>query len=80
MREHKSFNKSLGEELFYTALQEVFNPDDIERQYSTDTRYPFACDFYIKSLDLFIELNLHWSHGLKPFDSTDPADLQKLND
>ena len=29
-------------------------------------RYPFACDFYISSLDLFIECNYHWTHGGKP--------------
>ena len=28
-----------------------------------DERYPFNCDFYIKSLDLFIELNIRPCHG-----------------
>ena len=36
-----------------------------------DARYPFACDFYIPSLDLFIECNYHWTHGSKPYEGTD---------
>ena len=47
------------------------------RQYR-DERYPFACDFYIKSEDLFIELNLNWTHGLHPFDKNNKQDLEKL--
>ena len=34
-------------------------------------RYPFACDFYISSLDLFIECNYHWTHGGKPYEGTE---------
>lgn len=44
-----------------------------------DSRYPYSCDFYIKSKDLFIELNLHWTHGGHPFDKNNPEDLVKLN-
>ena len=32
-----------------------------------DDRYPFHVDFYIPSLDLFIELNIHWHHGKQPY-------------
>jgi hypothetical protein len=44
-----------------------FNKDDIERQYKSKL-YPFACDFYIKSLDLYIEYNGNWTHGKESFD------------
>ena len=43
---------------------------DIVSQYK-DNRYPFACDFYIPSLDLFIECNYHWTHGGKPYEGTE---------
>lgn len=61
----------------YTLLCNIFNVDDIIRQYS-DNRYPFCCDFYLKSLDLFIELNFHWTHGGHPFDENSQADQEKL--
>ena len=32
-----------------------------------DDRYPFHVDFYIPSLDLFIELNIYWHHGKQPY-------------
>ena len=43
---------------------------DVITQYKDD-RYPFACDFYIPSLDLFIECNYHWTHGGKPYEGTE---------
>ena len=61
-----------------------FSKDDIKRQYKSKL-YPFACDFYIKSLDLYIETNGHWSHGwdhkkcLGPFNSNNPEHIKLLN-
>lgn len=76
-KKNNSFNSSAGEDRFYKRLSVIFAEDDIVRQYSSDTRYPFNCDFYIKSKDLFIELNYSWTHGGKPFESTE-QDFQKL--
>lgn len=45
-----------------------------------DDRYPFVCDLYIPSKDLFIELNFHWTHGKFPFDKNNPEHIKKLND
>ena len=45
----------------------IFEKDDIIRQYYDKDRYPFNCDFYIKSKDLFIEYQGHPSHGYCPF-------------
>ena len=45
-----------------------------------DERYPFNCDFYIPSKDLFIELNLFWMHGKEPFDKNNKEHLKRLND
>jgi hypothetical protein len=76
-RNNQTFTKSASEEAFYEELLKYFCYDDIYRQYS-DNRYPFRCDFYIKSLDLFIEVNLHWTHYTHPFDPTKSEDLNQL--
>ena len=72
-----SFNISTPEERYYSYLCNIYGESDIIRQYS-DERYPFACDFYIKSKDMFIELNLTWTHGGKLFDKDNQADINKL--
>lgn len=74
---HNTFNSSKPEEDFYKELCGLFNINDIIRQYGDD-RYPFACDFYIKSLDMFIELNLFWTHGKHWFDPNNQEDIEKL--
>lgn len=56
-KQNNSFNSSSYEENFYSNLLTIFENSDVVRQYK-DERYPFACDFYIKPLDLFIELNI----------------------
>ena len=61
-RQNGTFNTSNSEDNLYNILCEVFGKDDVMRQYSSDL-YPFSCDFYIKSRDMYIELNAHWSHG-----------------
>ena len=49
--------------MFDTIIQ--YYPDVIY-DVIVDGRYPYYCDFYIPSEDLFIELNAHPSHGSKP--------------
>lgn len=72
---NNSFNQSKPEEHCYEFLQEIY--PDVIRQYSSN-EYPFACDFYIPSENLYVELNAHWTHGKHPFDPTNPDDLNKL--
>ena len=36
--------------------------------------YPFVCDFYIPEIDLYIELNFHWTHGGHPYDKRKDKD------
>lgn len=62
----------------YHFLCIKFGELDVVRQYKC-SRYPFHCDFYIKSLDLFIELNATWLHGGHWFDETDISDLTVLS-
>lgn len=78
-RINKTFNTSTPEIEFHKYLIDKYGEDDILTQYK-DPRYPFACDFYIKSLDQFIELNLHPCHNFKPFDPKDLNDICKLED
>ena len=77
LKENNSFNSSNLEDEYYNYLQTIYNEEDIIRQY-TDDRYPFNCDFYIPSEDLFIECNYHWTHGGKPFNPQDDDCRQTL--
>ena len=67
-KKNNSFNISKPEDESYAILKERYL--DVVTQYKDD-RYPFACDFYIPSLDLFIECNYHWTHGGKPYEGTE---------
>ena len=70
-----TFNSSKTEFEILTLLKTKFQ--DVKAQYK-DSRYPFACDFYIPSLDLFLEFQGTWTHGGHPFDETNPKDLELL--
>lgn len=73
---NNTFNTSKDEELSYIYLKERYS--DVIRQYNQDKRYPFLCDFYIPSLDLFIECQYGWQHGNHPFDNNNQDDLNRL--
>ena len=82
---NNSFNISKPEKIMLEELQDKYGIDDVVMQYQ-DCRYTnpltgrkFNCDFYVKSLDLFIELNLHWTHGSHPFNADDDNDMILLN-
>lgn len=75
---NNSFNKSNGEDVANELLISHFGENNVIRHY-TDERYPFECDFYIKSLDMFIELNYHFTHGPHPFNASNKADVDLLN-
>lgn len=76
-KQNNSFNISKPESQYFAFLKTKFTEDDIITQYK-DNRYPFTCDFYIKSKDLFIELNLSWTHGYHPFNINSEEDLTLL--
>ena len=72
------FRQSPHEFVVMHYLCSRFGSDDIYYQYGLhpyDARYPYSCDFYVKSLDLFIELNCHYSHGDHWFDANDHDDV-----
>lgn len=59
---HGTFNTSKPEDVLYDMLVGTFGSDDVSRHYRSSA-YPFRCDYYVRSRDLYIELNAHWSHG-----------------
>lgn len=67
-KKNHTVNSSKSEIIMYHLLMHKFGENDVVHQYRCD-RYSFQCDFYVKSLDLFIELNAHWSHGTHWFGS-----------
>ena len=75
-RKNNSFNTSKPEDHCYELLKSKFN--DVIRNYSTDIRYPFNCDFYIPSKDLFIECHFHWTHGGTQFNKDSQEHLKQL--
>lgn len=74
-KKNKTFNTSKSELEIYNIIKEQYS--DVVYQYK-DKRYPFICDYYIPSLDLFIEYNGHWSHNNHSFNSNDENDINIL--
>ena len=70
-RKNNTFNTSKIEELSYILLKEKY--EDVIRQYKSEL-YPFVCDFYIPSLNLYIECNYHWTHGDHPYNENNKED------
>ena len=76
-RKNHTFNTSKPEDKSYTILLQHFNTEDIIRQHKSNL-YPFVCDFYIKSIDTYIECNFHWTHCGHKFDCNNKDDVNKL--
>lgn len=77
-RKNGTCNSSKPEQTMLLLLQDVFGEDNVLTQYTSDV-YPFHCDFYIKSVDLYIELNAHWSHGGHWYNVKNHKDIEQLN-
>lgn len=72
-RKNNTFNTSKPEQELYNIL--ILNYADIIKQYKSKC-YPYYCDFYIPSLNLYIELNNHWTHGKHPYDENNEDDIK----
>lgn len=72
--------KSRCEDRTYKRLLKLY-PDTL-REYIDFDRYPFKCDFYVPSKDLFIECNFHPSHGPHPWTDSESDNylLDSLNE
>lgn len=77
-KDNHTFNVSEKENDVYRILLNRFDKSDIVRQYS-DSRYPYSCDFYIRSIDTFIEYNGNWTHGGHPYDETNENDRNTVD-
>ena len=77
-KKNNSFNISNPENIFKEYLINKYGEENVISQYRDENRYPFNCDFYIKSEDLFIELNLTWTHGGHPFNKDNEEDILLL--
>ena len=71
---NNSFHTSKIDEQSYQLLKEKF--PDVKYQYRSK-EYPFNCDFYIPSLNLYIECQYGWQHCHHPYNKDDKED-QKL--
>lgn len=54
------------------------NKFDFEYNWKSNL-YPWKVDFYIRDLNLFLELNLFWTHNFHWFDPTNSQDMQTLS-
>lgn len=85
-RKTGKLNSSAQEERLNSILINIFGKENVVREYRDDryrnpkTKRRYCCDFYIKSEDLFIELQGHYTHGKHPFDENnlEDIDLRKL--
>jgi len=62
MMKNHSFNTSKPEEDAYELICKKFGIDCVIRQHKSDL-YPFNCDFYVTTCDLYIEFQGSWTHG-----------------
>ena len=63
---------SKAEDECYDLLKEIY--PDIIRQYYDNNRYPYKCDFYIPSKDLFVEYQGFYTHGEHPYNKNSIKD------
>lgn len=78
-RKRGTLNSSEAEDVLYEMLTAYFGENDVLRNVCVDDRYPYHVDFYIKSRDLFIELNGDKCHNTHWFDENDERDIQTVN-
>ncbi len=77
-KKNGTLNTSKEENIDYLKIKEIY-PNTLP-QYMDKSRYPFACDLYISELDLFIEINDCWTHGIEPFDKTNKEHINIVLD
>lgn len=76
MKKNNSYLVSIAEEKVYIELKKRC---EVERQH-IDIRYPFHCDFYIPSLDMYIECNFHWTHNAHQYNPYNIDDQKKVEE
>lgn len=76
VRNKKGYYGSKKENALLNQLMKYFT--DIKREYKSE-KYPYHCDFYIPSIDLYIEYNGMWTHNNHPYDENSEYDKEILN-
>ena len=76
-RLHHSFRDSDNERKAGEILKQIY--PDLILQYKSE-KYPFNCDFYSPSEDLFMEFNGSWTHGRKFYDPSDETCQETLKE
>ena len=76
-KKNNSFNNRSKQEIRCFELLKTKFPD-AEHSYRDEKRYPFNCDVYIPSKDLFIEFHFGFAHGSEPFDLNNQKHLQEI--
>lgn len=76
--QNHTINTSATEDILYDQLCDVFGKDDVIRQYKS-CRYDWNCDFYVKSRDMFIELNASFFHNRHWFDDANSNDCAEFS-
>ena len=82
--ETKKLNGTLGlyettpEKEIYKLLVSEYGKSNVFKQYRTN-EYPFKADFYIKSLDCYIEYNGFFTHKDHLFDGGNLEDIKELD-
>lgn len=76
----KNHGMSQEESLFIDELEKIglVEGKDYIREYSAD-EYPFNCDFYFPKRKLWVELNIHWTHGYHWFNKRTKRDKDTLD-
>lgn len=74
-KKNHTFNKSKIEDKCYELLVSKFGESNVMRQYKSE-KYPFYCDFYVSSIDWYVEFNGSWTHGKHAFDEHNEDDLK----
>lgn len=75
-KKNKTLNTSKIEKELGIELRKIF--PDLKTQYKSED-YPFMCDFYVPSLDLYIEYNGFITHNRRFFDKNNREDVEELN-
>lgn len=63
------------------SLRKLYGVEDVitayrDSRYARNSGYEFRCDCYVRSLDLFVEINGHPTHMTHPFNHQDEIDQE----
>jgi len=75
-KKNSSFNSSKVEKDLINELIQEYGEEDVIHPYR-DVRYPYNCDIYIASEDLFIEVNGTIEHNGRPFDPNNEEHIKE---